>query len=308
MAEQRFHINPETGKPNICRARKPENCRYFGEDHYDSREEAQAAYERSQETELLGEPKRKGADGPSEDRRALTASPEDLNERGYLKEHVAAQAAPLGVFCANCGRPVDHRQASNLINDEWSYCECGARYDFDGVKVELPEDSPSRKFLDSKDEVLKATWYHATDKANWLEEINTDWGHFEVHMGTEAAAFDRALAEYASHQSWGKDFILYEVELDPSATVADEVAQDENSSVLRGKKEDVVRYINLWEDMASVSLAVNHEKVRIKSSRPVTKDEAHRRISIYNVDPDVETDEGAMALDELRRSKYTGGD
>jgi len=308
MANRRFHINPETGKANICQAKVPANCRYFGQDHYDSREEAQAAYERSQEAELLGEPKRKNTDQPSEALRLLTTSAEDLNERGYLREHVAAQASPRGVFCANCNRPIDYRQASNLINDEWAYCECGVRYDFNGIRVELPEDSPSKKFLESKDEVLKATWYHATDKADWLQEIDTDRGHFEVHMGTEAAAFDRALTEYASHQSWGKDFILYEVELDPSATVADEVAKDENHSVLRGKKDDVIRYINLWEDMASVSLAVNHEKVRIKSSRPVTKDEAHRRISIYNVDPDVETDEAAMALDELRRSKYTDGD
>lgn len=304
MTAQRFHINPATGRANICQARTQENCRYFGQDHYDSREEAQLAYEQSQEAELLQKPVSRAALRSTENR--FTVSSDELNENGYLKEHVAAEAAPRGVFCANCGRPTDHRQAANLINNDWAYCECGVRYDFDGVRVELPEGSPSHRFLESKEEVLKATWYHATDKPNWLQEIDADRGHFEVHMGTESAAFDRALTEYASHQSWGKDFYLYEVELDSSSEVSDEVARDENSSVLRDSDSDVVRYINFWEDMASVSLAVKPEKVRIKSSRPVTKDEAHRRISIYNVDPDVETDEAATALDELRRSKYIG--
>jgi len=301
MPAKRFHINPETGRANICQAGTPERCRYFGQDHYDSREEAQAAYEHSKETELLQEPVRKQLRSPS-------ISPEELNENGYLREHVAAMAAPRGVSCADCGRATDHRQASQLINGEWAYCECGVRYDFDGLKVEILDDNPSSSFLHSKEAVLKATWYHATDKEDWLQEIDKDRGHFEVHMGTEAAAFDRAITSYSSHESWGGGFTLYEVELDPSSSIADEVAKDENSHVLKNSDKDVVRYINLWEDMASVSLAVKPEKVRIKSSRPVTKDEAHRRISIYNVDPDVETDEAAAALDELRRSKYIGDD
>lgn len=47
----RYHINPETGRPNICRAKTPESCIYAqdGEvpEHYDSKEEAREAYAKS---------------------------------------------------------------------------------------------------------------------------------------------------------------------------------------------------------------------------------------------------------------------
>lgn len=49
--ETRYHINPETGKPNICRATGKRGCKYKGSDgrepeHYATKEEAQAGYER----------------------------------------------------------------------------------------------------------------------------------------------------------------------------------------------------------------------------------------------------------------------
>lgn len=51
----RYHINPETGNPNICRAKTPESCRYSTEDtvaeHFDSKDEARAAYEKQMEQE-----------------------------------------------------------------------------------------------------------------------------------------------------------------------------------------------------------------------------------------------------------------
>jgi len=42
----RYHINPETGNPNKCSA-KPGNCPFKAE-HYDTKEEARAAYENKQ--------------------------------------------------------------------------------------------------------------------------------------------------------------------------------------------------------------------------------------------------------------------
>lgn len=45
----RYHINPKTGRPNICRAQTPERCEYAKDGeappHYDSKEEARAGYE-----------------------------------------------------------------------------------------------------------------------------------------------------------------------------------------------------------------------------------------------------------------------
>lgn len=273
MAERRFHINPETGNANICRAVKPENCRYSGQEHYGSREEAQSAYEVSQSQDLFADSRRPPVKV-------------EINEDGYLLSEFASQVAPQGIYCPHCGRGPNHLQAKELIGNEYAYCECGGRYDLGDVKVELKPDHPSYKFIQDKNEVLKATWYHATDDENWLSEIRDEGVPFEAHMGTEAAAFDRGITNYALHGSYGQGFMLYEVELDPESNVSDEVARDENNSLLTESDADVVRYLNLWEDMASVSLAVKPEKVRIKSKRPVTKDEAHRRITPYNVAPE----------------------
>lgn len=54
---RRYHINPDTGRPNICRAQTPERCEYAqnGEvpEHYNSKEEARAGYEKQMAAELL---------------------------------------------------------------------------------------------------------------------------------------------------------------------------------------------------------------------------------------------------------------
>lgn len=44
----KYHVNPETGAPGLCRAVK--QCRFGTVDHYDSRDDAQKAYEASQTT------------------------------------------------------------------------------------------------------------------------------------------------------------------------------------------------------------------------------------------------------------------
>ena len=48
---RRYHINPDTGRPNICSAKTPERCIYAkdGEipEHYDTKEEAREAYAKS---------------------------------------------------------------------------------------------------------------------------------------------------------------------------------------------------------------------------------------------------------------------
>lgn len=269
MAAQKFHINPETGNVNICRATKA--CR-FGDSsvHYSSREEAQLSYEDSQSAALFGE-----APDPAS----------MLNRNGYLKQKYAKLAAPRGISCPKCGRATSTKNGHRLISSEWARCSCGKLYDERTARVELTADNPSRKFL-VKEEVLKATWYHATNEPHWLEVIEDTGSPFEVHVGTESAAFDRAITEYAPHSSFAKDFYIYEVELDPDSKIADEVSRDENNAVLKDSESDVARYINLWEDMASISLATKPSAIRIKSRRLVKVKEAHSRISLYNVDPD----------------------
>lgn len=48
MVQNKFHVNPKTGNPGVCRAKA--NCPFGGDDeHFESREEARSVYEKTQE-------------------------------------------------------------------------------------------------------------------------------------------------------------------------------------------------------------------------------------------------------------------
>lgn len=286
----RYHVNPETGNPNICRAKVESSCLYRDEPHYDSKEEARAGYE-AKASKLLGG-SLQGSKKTS-DSKVLKIQ---LKENGYLTKEFENMVEINGVGCPKCGEGITGRQASEMLWAEYVSCKkCDTGFDLAEAKVQVKKGSPSYKFL-RKEEVLKATWYHATSKENWIEEgyqeiedffDNGDSkgeGDFEVHVGTEAAAYDRALSEYAGHDSRAEPFYLYEVRLDPSSSIANDIADDENSEVLEGSSDDVVRYVNRYEDMASISLAVKSSKIQILGKRLVQPGEAHRRLSPYNVD------------------------
>jgi hypothetical protein len=298
----RYHISPTTGNPNQCRA-KSGGCP-FGSDreHYFTKEEARSAYEASQQ--VFAEASAK--DKPLEMR---------LGKDGWLSEEFAVQTAPRGVSCPSCGKATSHQEAASLVSNEWVYCSCGKRYDIGEAKVEITPDNPSYGVYQNKEAVKDQIWYHASSQEDWLTTVeNRDDPHgppestpasFQAHVGTEAAAFDRALTEQASR--WNRTpeaFYLYEVRVTPNAQVADEVAADENSKLVGDSTTDVTRYINRWEDMASVSLAVTSSKLEIVGRRKVEPVEAHQRISVYNINPQPEEEEEKELLpshDEVLR-------
>lgn len=269
----RYHVNPETGNPNICRAVKG-GCPFGGEEaHFDSKNDARKAFERFNSAN--GAPKLK--------KRVSNIDP----RHGYLKREIAEGIVIHDVNCQQCGEPLGSFGARAMISEEYAECDCGFDNDLEKLQITLTPKNPSYKFLD-KNEVKKATWYHATDKDNWLEEIEVhdekdSSEHFLAHIGTEAAAFDRAITNYAPHRDWQKLFYIYEVALAEDATIADEIPQDENKDSSLKSESDVVRYINRWEDMASISLAVRSNKLRIIGKRLVKPKEAHERLTPYNI-------------------------
>jgi hypothetical protein len=273
----RYHISPTTGNPNICRA-QPGNCPFGAEEpHYTSKEDARVGYEELQ----------KPVASPLKKQQTFTLRIDQ--ENGYLTPEWAEQVKLQDVSCPRCGKETPPAQMTMLINNDWAYCSCGRRYDINEMKVELTPNNPSYRFLD-KEEVKATTWYHATSRDDWLE-ANDDGDAFAAHVGTEAAAFDRAISEYARRDKWGKNFILYEVKLQDEVTIADEIDEDEDKQQVGEGGNDVVRYVNRWEDTASVSLTVISDKLTIVSKREVTKNEAHSRLSVYNI-PLEEIDEG----------------
>lgn len=79
MEETRYHINPETGRPNICRATKGP-CKYAvnGEEppHYRSKDEARAGYEKDMaQNTLVSTSKRGKPNPPSQSSQGAVDSP-----------------------------------------------------------------------------------------------------------------------------------------------------------------------------------------------------------------------------------------
>lgn len=278
----KYHINPKTGNPNICRAKTAEACLYYDKDkgvvapHFDDRQEARRFYEEQNREEYI---------------QNLTKKPkvdEDFgscDSTGWLDDASERRVKVNGVFCPNCGKPVSVSDAAELIGNDIIRCICTKAFDIVSADVRVTKDNPSYDVYSDPKNVFKQTWFHATRINNDDWEKNIKESDLSVHLGTENAAYDRGITEYAYRSNnTGKDFIIYEVALDESSVV-DEAVLDDMNNIYDSGDSDITRYINRWEDMASISLVASSKSFRVVSKKVIKREDARRRISIYNVRP-----------------------
>lgn len=266
----RYHIEPSSGLSKLCRA-QPGNCPFGGE-HYSSPEQARRAFEESQN----------GSFNHRESGGSL------LGPHGFLRREFRDEVPIRDLRCPQCGELIDGRNAWSLLSYGDCECACGESFFMEELDVQLTESNPSYIFLDTQ-AVKDAVWYHATSDAEWLENLEDDaaiTGYLQAHLGTRDAALDRAIANYVPHRAHCEPFYLYRVQLAPDATIADEIKQDENDDARLEAGSDVTRYINRWEDMASISLAVRSDKLQIIDRQLCSKEDAYERLSVYNLPPD----------------------
>lgn len=208
-----------------------------------------------------------------------------LDERGNLRPEFAQQAAVRDFFCPGCRKPVDFYDGWLIVTNRKIACDCGISFDIFTALVVISPENPAFQYL-REAPVREGTWFHATHDPKW-ERVLARKTSLTIHAGTEAAAFDRALGIYLSRypQAVEETFELYELRLKPEARIADRIIHDANSEkvILRGS--DVTRYINRWEDPASISIAARSHSLEVVSHRTVKSSEARERISIYNVRP-----------------------
>jgi hypothetical protein len=114
----------------------------------------------------------------------------------------------------------------------------------------------------------------------WPHEVERGW--YEAHVGTENAAFDRGLGEYTIPGNRG--FWLFEVRLKPEAIISDTILEDTNSSTILENDGIPHRYINRWEDPASIALVAPHTALEIVSQRWVSAEEATSRPNLFNLE------------------------
>lgn len=116
MEETRYHINPETGRPNICRATKGP-CKYAvnGEEppHYRSKDEARAGYERDMaQNTLVSTSKRGKSKPPSQDAvgspgKALGAGGMSRKAKEAFSQHLKDNGVKATLF-SNCALDLYH--------------------------------------------------------------------------------------------------------------------------------------------------------------------------------------------------------
>lgn len=272
----RYHISPKTGNPSLCRAESGK-CPFGKDDvHFSSREEARTAFEQLR------------ASVPNGFKKTRRFNPKHIAPDTFLTDEGEQKIKIYGIHCPDCDAVPSAYNAAMLTTSDYAYCECGNQYLIEDADIRFEPDNPSYKFLDKK-EVVNAVWYHATSRENWprIEVSRFSPAPHEFHMGTFDAAMDRGQTDYADHSSNSKGFWLYEVKLNDDVQIADEIAEDKNTNVInpRDHVTDVKRYVNRWEDMSSISLAVKPEKFQVLKRRWVTPEEAYRRYSVYNVRP-----------------------
>lgn len=113
-------------------------------------------------------------------------------------------------------------------------CGCGAILSIYEVKLTIDPSHPSYRFVQDKEAVKDAVWYHATLNDNWLSPQDPSFnnsrarpqyrdGSFKAHVGSRQAAVDRALSQLVTHSdsnpSEDDGFWLYEVKIAQDADV-----------------------------------------------------------------------------------------
>jgi hypothetical protein len=201
-------------------------------------------------------------------------------------EPMSAEAQSAFV-CLGCDAPLSKSWERMLTKGFDSYqCVCGEESMVDELDVHIL--SSSVRFLDAVT-TRETVWYHSTSVQNWNEEVSKLRPTFVcgsnelssvpyIHVGTLDSAMER-FKDKKSTSGW-----LYEVRIKDEAVLAEEVYEDRNDweawvrtgffeGVLEDKKQcDVIRYVNRWESVGSISLIMDPRFIEVVKISPLKKD------------------------------------
>lgn len=164
---------------------------------------------------------------------------------GETKSHAACA-------CPKCGARVSRWAGWRIEkNDTNTYCcPCGEIFGLWSSDIWILPSSG--KYL-TKTKVIESKWYHSTYIQNWLGTV-VDYGVEWVHVGTSLSARGRAKSE-------DPEFYKYKhtVKIKPKARISPRIYIDYSDwrpVEMLNDSYDVVRYINRWESVGSISLMV----------------------------------------------------
>lgn len=202
--------------------------------------------------------------------------------------------AQSAFVCLGCDEPLSKTWEKMLTKGFDSYqCVCEEESMVDELDVRILPSSV--QFLDVGT-TRETVWFHSTKVENWSEEVSKLRPTFVcgsnempsvpyVHVGT----FDAAMTRFEDTK--GESGWLYEIRIKDDAFIAEEVYEDRNdweqfvrAGFFEGflgdkKKCDVLRYVNRWESVGSISLIMDPRFMEVVKVSPLNKKEAKRTTS-----------------------------
>lgn len=288
----KYHINPETGRPNLCTPEKTGICAYAkdGENppHYENKDEARAVYENTAAEEF-------GATASLSKKQKAEPYPEYENEDEHefwenMRKDIGTivfngnefgiqpkNESSSTIYCTSCNNVVE--KDSEYFNKEnknavpCSKCSYNLKSPFSTGAILSQE---SLKLLD--DTTLKESkWYHTTQNPDWEAYINSENAKF-VHLGTLQSAHDRTETLKNDRE---RPTYLIELEINEDAEISNNMTyedpyQDSPLTIQSNPEEyekisfnGITRYINEMEDPGSISLICNPKTIKIKSIKTI---------------------------------------
>lgn len=174
--------------------------------------------------------------------------------------HVETAKSPL--YCLKCGTHCSKYAENKFLHHLIVECrKCGWSADEYGLGVKvLPTSGEFLRVGPTRD----SYWYHSTHVEGWAEKY-TEFSD-PIYLGTRVAAI-RRFKDLASdpkvRRPSGKGW-LYKMKLKPKVKIHRSVLSDDHVNPSSAEFDDrVVRYVNLFESVGSISLITRPEHFNI---------------------------------------------
>jgi hypothetical protein len=194
---------------------------------------------------------------------------------------------PAGVYvdstmrCIDCGTYLTHAQEGYVVRfrdcDERQCRGCGKKLLH--LTGQITDIHPASEHLLDATTAKEATWYHATNRKNWMTDLldyDVSDGFPLVHVGILDAAINIMDDQYVGSDNW---IYLYKVKLASTAVLDAELYEDENKWPVRTTNindtgSNAFRYVNRYEATGSISLLVDPRELIIESVEKLTPEQA----------------------------------
>ena len=177
---------------------------------------------------------------------------------------VATAKGRSALFCPNCKNYFSKSQEQTFRSVYSMRCETCERTlsEFD-VEVHVIPSSVKHLKVGA---VRDSYWWHSTSFPRWSREVPSD---LPIHLGTKNAAMRRWNDTGGDAGVKGR---LYKVKLAPKVPILRKVVQDDHIDdqyLGNWYSDTVVRYVNLFESIGSISLITRRDHFEVVESFPL---------------------------------------